>query len=362
MSVRVEIVRAASVGLSLAAGMCVTLVLLNRRLIEMPDSPKKTPLMLLMMAAVTGSFVVAGVLLPPLPWAWVPAGVLALALAGELRRLAVRRAHAGSPPIDTVPHQVPYLRPLTTMDIAVHRYGIRLPDWRGAPFRIAHLSDLHVSPSLPVDYYRQAIEMAAEARPDFAFLTGDFVSKLDAVPALDGILRPIGRLGTFAVLGNHDYWSGAEAVRQAIRKAGITLVSDESVRVVHGGAAVEIAGTDYPWSLRDCALPPPEAGVIRLVLSHTPDSIYRLSRQAAHCVFSGHYHAGQVRLPLIGPIVVPSTYGRLFDHGHFVVHGTHLFVASGVGAANPPLRIYCQPDILIVDVTGGEGDAAGEGS
>ena len=35
---------------------------------------------------------------------------------------------------------------------------------------------------------------------------------------------------------------------------------------------------------------------------------------------------------------------------HFIVDGTHLFVAAGIGAANPPLRVYCRPDIFVVDI------------
>ena len=157
---------------------------------------------------------------------------------------------------------------------------------------------------------------------------------------------------TFAVLGNHDYWAGADAVRPAIRKAGITLLTDDSVRLQMEGGTIQITGCDYPWSGATCVVPESPDGVLRLVLSHTPDNIYRISKQSAHFVFSGHYHAGQLRIPFLGPIVVPSVYGRRFDHGHFVVHGTHLFVASGVGAASPPFRLYCEPDIFVVDVTG----------
>jgi len=53
-------------------------------------------------------------------------------------------------------------------------------------------------------------------------------------------------------------------------------------------------------------------------------------------------------------VVVPSAYGRRFDHGHFVVHGTHLFVVSGIGVIGPPFRVYCQPDIFVIDVVGVE--------
>jgi predicted MPP superfamily phosphohydrolase len=41
----------------------------------------------------------------------------------------------------------------------------------------------------------------------------------------------------------------------------------------------------------------------------------------------------------------------VFDEGHFRVAGTELVVTAGVGADFPPLRIYCPPEILVVDIT-----------
>jgi hypothetical protein len=67
-------------------------------------------------------------------------------------------------------------------------------------------------------------------------------------------------------------------------------------------------------------------------------------------VFAGHLHAGQIRLPYFGPVIVPSNYGRQFAQGHFLVRKTHLFVSAGVGAAAPPLRVWCQPEIIVVNI------------
>jgi predicted MPP superfamily phosphohydrolase len=349
---KIEIAGIAWMALSGLAGFCVSLMLLNRRLILMRESSLKGPLILLTFAIISGGFAVAGFAFPGAPWAYVPTGVLLLIVVGELRRAVLRRAYAGSPPLDTVPHKIEYLRPFTTTDVATHRFSITLADWRGAAFRIAHLSDLHVSPHLSIEYYRGVFELVEQTQPDLVFLTGDFVTKAEATSTLARILRPLGKWGTFAVLGNHDYWAGAETVRPTIRKAGITLLTDQSVRVRMDGGDVQITGCDYPWGMSACRVPDPGDGVLQLVLSHTPDNIYRISKQSAHCVFSGHYHAGQMRIPFLGPVVVPSAYGRRFDHGHFVVDGTHLFVASGIGAASPPFRLYCQPDIFVVDVNG----------
>jgi hypothetical protein len=271
-----------------------------------------------------------------------------------VRRILLRRALAGGPPVEVQPPESGVLHPFTTTDVVIRRFRVALPGWTGPAFRIAHLSDLHVTPCLPESYYRRVLEMTEGVQADLVFLTGDFVSRVDAVPALARLLRPLGRIGTYAVLGNHDYWVGADEIRAALQEAGIRPLGDETVQTEVGGGTVRITGCEHPWSGRGCAVPAGGEGTLRLVLSHTPDNIYRLTRQSAHMVFSGHNHAGQLRIPWLGSVIVPSRYGRRFDHGHFVVNGTHLFVTSGVGAAHPPLRVYCHPDIFVVEVTGEE--------
>lgn len=336
-----------------AAGGCLYVLLLNRRLILIPDSLVKKPLAVLMLLSIMGWCVWAAFFLPPLPWLGLPALILLLGLGGEVKLAGLRRRYAASPPVDSVPHEVDLFRPFTTMDIVTHRYEIVLPAWRGPAFRIAHLCDLHVTPDLPADYYREALTLAEDAKPDFVFFTGDFVSTLDCLPLLAGLLRPLGRRGTFAVLGNHDYWADPGKIGAVVRDSGITLLVNESVELELDGHGIRITGWDHPWKKsREPFVKAPD-GLLHLVLSHTPDNIYTLSRASAHGVFSGHYHAGQVRIPGLGSVVIPSIYGRRFDHGHFVVHGTHLFVPSGVGASSPSFRIYCQPDIFLVDVASG---------
>ena len=122
---------------------------------------------------------------------------------------------------------------------------------------------------------------------------------------------------------------------------------------VGDGRHTLIVGCDSPWS--SPTSPPiawPAPGELALLLTHTPDNVYRLSRLGYVVIFAGHYHGGQIRVPGLGSLVVPSKYGRRFDHGHFVVNNTHLFVTAGVESVEPPLRLWCQPDVFIVDVVG----------
>lgn len=336
-----------------AAALCIFLLLLNRYLILLPDGPGKTRRMLTVFACLVSGAVVSAALLPLRPFVYVPATILGAILLGEMWRAALRHRYRGSKPIGSAVHDIRFTAPVTTTQLACHRFEVSVPHWRGERLRIAHLSDLHVHAGLPEDYYHAAFEAAQERAPDLVCITGDFVSHADDVDLLSRVLRPLGTLGCFAVLGNHDYWVGPEPIREVLRERGIRLLTNETARIMVGDRHVYVAGCDDPWGQA------PWRGqdgdrhgehALYVALSHTPDNIYKLARHSADIVFSGHCHAGQIRVPLAGSIVVPSIYGRRFDHGHFVVRGTHLFVASGVGTANPPFRVYCQPDIFIVDI------------
>jgi uncharacterized protein len=350
--------RLLSVLVSLLAGGCAYLYFLNRYLIELKDRGRKFPVIASTLVATLVGSVLFGAGAAGTPWMIAPAVVLAVTLAGEARRIATRRRCRGEPPTAQEHAGISLAQPLTTTDLAVLRYEITRPEWGGRDLRIAHVSDFHADHRLPAEYYEAAMQRVAEARPDFVFLTGDFVSKRAFVPLLPRFLSAArGRLGTIAVLGNHDYWAGGDEVLEALNSAGVTWLGDGCLRyMVDGatkpGALVRVCGCEKPWAAGNCHPPAAEQGELTLVLTHTPDNIYELSGPGIAAVFAGHYHAGQIRLPLLGSLVVPSAYGRLFDQGHFVVNGTHLFVTAGVGAAIPPFRLYCRPDVLLVDIRG----------
>ncbi len=285
-------------------------------------------------------------------WMVVPAVGLVVTVAGEARRLALRARHAGAPPVREEGPRLSLARPNTTTDLVLRFYETRVEGWRGPRVRVAHISDFHLNHHLPLEYFTDALRRVAATEPDFIFFTGDFITRAKFVPLIRAVL-PLakGRLGTFGVIGNHDRWADIDEVRAAARAAGIRMLGSTFVHLpLEDGSAVRIAGYEHPWNIGPADIPASSgAGELLLVLTHTPDNIPRLQGRGIDAVFAGHYHGGQMRLPGLGALVVPSKYGRQYDHGHFVFGRTHLFVTSGVGSAEPPIRVWCPPDALIVD-------------
>jgi predicted MPP superfamily phosphohydrolase len=343
-------------GIWVAVGACLYLVLLNRFLLQLKDRGHKRLIIYGVLVLIVLGAAGAGYLTGLSVWIAWPLAVWLVIGLGEMWRLALRRYYRGTPPVERVNHGISISRPDTTTDLAILHYEIGIPTWTGGCLRIAHISDLHVADHLPLEYYRGALCRASEARPDVIFFSGDFVTQVKYARLLAEVL-PAARapLGVLAVLGNHDHWAGAGELLAALRSAGVVVLGNDCLRLTAGGGDVLVTGCESPWGVSRWHAPPVRPHELALALTHTPDNVYQLNQAGMNVVFAGHYHGGQIRLPVLGPLVVPSRYGRRFDHGHFMVDGTHLFVSAGVGATSPPYRIYCQPDILIVNIKGSSG-------
>lgn len=340
----------ASAFIFFVAGSAAYLVLLNRILLKLRDGLPKSVLLLFLAAGMPVGSAYFGYRSGMSSWLILPLLLLAGIAFGEARRLRIRHRHRGTMPVEGQHFNTPLLRPFTVTDLNVARYETTAATWRGERLRIAHISDLHVSPVYPRSFYDEIQEHIEERQPDVLFITGDFITKRKCLDSLPGILpRFASCCPTFAVLGNHDYWSGAEEVSEMIRAGGITLLTNDWRRVQVGDRReLLLCGYEHPW--RDDRIPAVPDDALSIVLTHTPDNIYELSEAGVDLVFAGHFHAGQFRLPYLGSLVIPSVYGRRFDHGHFTVKKTQIFITSGIGAADPPFRFYCQPDIFFVDL------------
>ena len=58
-----------------------------------------------------------------------------------------------------------------------------------------------------------------------------------------------------------------------------------------------------------------------------------------------------MRLPLHGPLVVPSKFGTKYASGFFDENGKKLIVTKGLGTSILPLRFHCMPEIIVIEHT-----------
>jgi predicted MPP superfamily phosphohydrolase len=215
---------------------------------------------------------------------------------------------------------------------------------------LLHLTDLHLAPCYQREFFEAVMDAAAALEPDLVLLTGDVVEHPEAVAWIAPLLgRVRGRLGGFAIVGNHDFRHGERDVRRGIAAAGYDDVDGRWTTVEAGGTLIAIGGTSAPWGPRLEPTGMPEAG-LRIVLSHSPDQFPRVAAwDAVDLLLCGHNHGGQIRLPLIGPLLVPSVHSRRYDRGLFRRGRTLMYVGQGLGAKHP-IRWNCPPELTRIEL------------
>jgi predicted MPP superfamily phosphohydrolase len=220
----------------------------------------------------------------------------------------------------------------------------RLPSaWDG--LSILHLSDLHLCGTPDKIFYQRVMDLCQEWQPDLVAFTGDTV---DTGNHYRWILPVLGKLrwrvAGLAILGNHDSWHEPAVLRRRLRRCGYHVLDNCWKQLDVRGEPLIAIGHEGPWFVPAPDLSTCPEGAFRLCLSHTPDNIRWARRQRVDLMLSGHNHGGQIRFPLIGSVLVPSSYGRRYDCGIFWEPPTALHVSRGL-AGQHPLRFNCRPEV-----------------
>jgi hypothetical protein len=84
-----------------------------------------------------------------------------------------------------------------------------------------------------------------------------------------------------------------------------------------------------------------------ILMVHEPDIFPRVPPRVA-LTLAGHTHGGQIKLPMMQPLWVPSEFGARFAYGHIVEQDRHMIVSGGLGTSFVPLRLGVPPEILRV--------------
>ncbi|MEW6283536.1 MAG: metallophosphoesterase, partial [Candidatus Eremiobacterota bacterium] len=204
-------------------------------------------------------------------------------------------------------------------------------------FTITQLSDLHRGPWVPEVLLRRGVELANTLRSDLVVLTGDFlsVSRAYAGSLVDVVAGLSAPEGVFAVLGNHDYWCrGQGRLQEGFRHKGVELLVNQAARMSTRGVDWWLVGLDDAWAGRPDlgrALAGVPRDAFRLLLAHEPDFADTAARQGIPLQLSGHSHGGQVRLPGLGPPILPP-WGRKYPIGlQRVSPTTQVYTNVGLG-------------------------------
>jgi uncharacterized protein len=215
--------------------------------------------------------------------------------------------------------------------------------------RVVHLSDFHLGvPSRGERAVERAVAWAVERAPDLTLISGDLLSH----PRGEARLRRLtGRLARcYAVLGNHDFAVGRDPFSRPapVRDLGpATLLSDDARTIDVRGRRVQIAGVDprsyMAGRARPGRLADPSAD-LRILLSHFPGVIDRLSPGDFDLVLAGHMHSGQICVPYPGGKLRFSQLRWTYTEGLYRRPAATMHVSPGLGTTFVPFRFFARPE------------------
>ncbi len=244
------------------------------------------------------------------------------------------------------------------IEVTHHTLALRnLPD-SFLGFRIVQLSDIHLEEFTEAWFLRRAVATINQLKPDLVLLTGDFISRgpgadsiaWHAAGVAAEILSELRVPQRFACLGNHDVAVGAGHVIQPLEAHGTPVLVDSYVPIERGHDFFWLCGSDDAGTRDpDLNLTVPAATRAPVILMcHEPDYVDHVIRHPRFpwidVMLSGHTHGGQVRLPILGPLILPPM-GKKYIEGRFQFGQMELYVNRGLGTVGLPLRLNCPAEI-----------------
>lgn len=253
----------------------------------------------------------------------------------------------------------PFNLQLNEIKISTDRMPVGSP-----PIRILHITDLHIERLTQRE--ETVLRLAETTRPDLILISGDYVNlsyNQDATTHaqvrqfLSQLSAPY---GVFATLGSPPV-DLPEEVAPLFIGLPIRLMRHEWATVdLDNGRSLTIVGMDCTHHLptdrekmADLMTAVPNS-VPQVFLYHSPELMPEASQHGLDLYLCGHTHGGQVRLPLIGPILTSSQLGRQYVMGLYRNGRTHLYVSRGIGLEGlsaPRVRFLAPPEMTVITLT-----------
>jgi predicted MPP superfamily phosphohydrolase len=216
---------------------------------------------------------------------------------------------------------------------------------------IAQISDLHAGNAIYAQGIRRYVEMTNALGADVTVTTGDMFhhgprAAQMCAAELSALRAP---LGVYAVMGNHERRLPARQGEAPFHRAGLTVLCNAAQRIPRNGSALWLVGLDDVLLRRgdlSLALRGVPKEDCKILLVHEPDFADQAAQNLIDLQLSGHTHGGQIRLPGIGPLMLPIL-GRNYPMGLYRVRHTWVYTNRGLGMARPSFRFCCRPEITL---------------
>lgn len=217
--------------------------------------------------------------------------------------------------------------------------------------KILMASDIHLGALIGERREKKLLDIVREQKPDMVLLCGDLV---------DGEIAPVLRknlgkhiqeintpLGTYAILGNHEYIGGIDKTLPYLQSINIKVLMDETVTLPDG---IQLVGRNDRSAGRGSNGPKPLSELLAgidpskpvIVMNHQPFNLQEAADDNVDLHLSGHTHHGQLwPFNYLTQAIFEVSWG-LAKKGN-----TNFYVSSGYGTWGPSVRVGNRPEVVI---------------
>lgn len=239
------------------------------------------------------------------------------------------------------------------------------------PIRIVQLTDLH-SHSFGSDN-EKLIRLILQQDPDLIVMTGDMMDDSDESPdVVCHLIRELsGHVPVWYGYGNHEReWMNTTGtdLTSILEEAGATVLTNEYRDITVNGQEIRIGGHHAYYRYTGMYKISPEQSKeetdfansfeatdrFKLLLCHIPTvwlDWKNIDMFPVDLVLTGHYHGGQIRLPLLGPLYAPYIgFFPEYTEGLFIGQEAACVLSRGLGSSPGIPRINNLPEITVIDL------------
>ena len=260
------------------------------------------------------------------------------------------------------------IRPLLILitSIALSACGEREPiqvnNWRidtghnlSQPIKILHITDIHYQEEIGPAVMAELADIAGATQPDIVALTGDYTGEDLATTdrirpvIIDGLERLSEGLRAYVTLGNHEAYTGPKRWIQSFSDGSMRFIEGQSEIINIRGVDVCIRGLGDAYTNNYRHVPfSPDCTGIKITLTHDPYAVQ--SDPESGVYLAGHLHAGQISLPLIGPLWMPTKASEEYWVGYGSDGDKQWITNSGVGTTFIDVRIGTTASVELIEL------------
>jgi predicted MPP superfamily phosphohydrolase len=210
--------------------------------------------------------------------------------------------------------------------------------------KIVHLTDIHLGAINRQAYMERIIKKTEEIKPDYIFLTGDYLDGTS--PNSEKFIPLLASLNEIAqvyfITGNHEDYDSIENLSELVKNTECIILENE----ITTDDGMQIIGFSYTEKNEDYNLElfkKLNQGLPSILLTHDPVLMNEAKENDIDLHLSGHTHRGQI---FPANFLTYLIYGR-YQYGLNIDGDYKQYTSSGTGTWGPPLRILTDNEIVV---------------